>query len=249
VKTGFNLAFVVRREAYDECGTTAIVAANGRRGRVESAVMRPVIRGEYLRAWHVESSNEYVLWTHAANGLPHERLPAHVSRWLTPWRQQLSTRADGRGACWWSLFRIDSARVDRPRVVWADMGRSPRATVLLADDPSVPLNSCYVTLCRDEDDALTLAAILNSPLAEAWLAALAEPARGGYRRFLGWTMSLLPLPTKWSDARAALAPIARSALGNTAEPRDLRDALLDETLRAYGVGRDEMAALLAWFAG
>jgi hypothetical protein len=51
--------------------------------------------------------------------------------------------------------------------------------MLTACDPSVPRNSCYVTLCRDDGDALTLSAILNSPIAEAWLAALAEPARGG----------------------------------------------------------------------
>jgi hypothetical protein len=104
-----------------------------------------------------------------------------------------------------------------------------------------------VALCRDDVDALTLAAILNSPIAEAWLSALAEPARGGYRRFLGWTMALLPLPSDWERARAALAPIAEQALRG-GEPRAIRDALLEETLAAYQLRHADVAPLLAWFA-
>jgi hypothetical protein len=120
--------------------------------------------------------------------------------------------------------------------------------VLPANDPSVPLNSCYVAICRDDTDALALTAILNSSLAEAWLAALAEPARGGYRRFLGWTMALFPLPLDWNRARAALAPIAhRAMLGE--DQMALRDELLHESLAAYRVRHDDMAPLLTWFAG
>ena len=249
VKTGFNLAFVVIRTGFDEAGATAVIAANGRPGRVESALLRPVLRGEQIRPWQTGLPNEFIIWTHTASGASCERLPPHTSRWLTPWRRQLSGRADGRGARWWSLFRTDGARADRPRVVWPDIGRSPRATVLPAGDLSVPLNSCYVALCHDEPDALTLAAILNSPLAEAWLAALAEPARGGYRRFLGWTMALLPVPANWERARATLAPIARRALASGGESRQSRDELLEATLAAYGVLYDEIAPLLAWFTG
>jgi hypothetical protein len=83
-------------------------------------------------------------------------------------------RADARRAVrWWTLFRVEAARVDRPRVVWADLGRVPRAAVLFAGDAAVPLNTCYVARCRDETDACALAALLNGPLAAAWLNALA----------------------------------------------------------------------------
>ena len=63
--------------------------------------------------------------------------------------------------------------------------------MLLAGDATVPLNSCYVARCRDCATPIALAALLNSPLARAWLDAIAEPARGGYHRYLGWTLSLL----------------------------------------------------------
>jgi hypothetical protein len=121
--------------------------------------------------------------------------------------------------------------------------------MLEAGDPAVPLNSCYVALCRDDIDARALTVLLNSPVAEAWLAALAEPARGGYRRFLGWTMSLLPLPSDWERARAVLAPVADRAFRGEYTPGELRDILLRQTLDVYGLSHDDLAPLLAWFTG
>src|SRR6185503_13978444 len=103
------------------------------------------------------------------------------ARWLSKWRRELVARTDARhGSRWWSLFRTESARSDRARVVWADVGREPRACVLPAGDATVALNTCYVARCSDQTDALALAALLNSPMARAWLNAVAEPARGGY---------------------------------------------------------------------
>ena len=61
------------------------------------------------------------------------------------------------------------ARCDRPRVIWADVGRSVRAALLAPGDPTVALNSCYVICCPTLDDAFALVALLNSPLASAWL--------------------------------------------------------------------------------
>jgi hypothetical protein len=248
VKTGFNLAFLVRHGSVAANDAVEVVAANGRRGRVETALLRPVVRGEGIRPWCMDNGDEHIVWTHDVRGLPVERLPSGATRWLNPWRRQLAARADSRTGRWWSLFRTEAARMDRPRVVWADLGRAPRATILDAGDPTVPLNSCYVAICADDADARTLAAILNSPIAEAWLGALAEPARGGYRRFFGWTMALLPLPRDWSFARSILAPIASAAMRGLCADGALRDALLDGTLAAYGVSHEEMAPLLTWLS-
>ncbi len=179
VKTGLNLAFLVRPGALVSDDVAEVSAANGRRGRVETALLRPVVRGERLEPWRMGSPDEYVVWTHDVRGMPLERLPPFAARWLTPWRRQLVARADSRTGRWWSLFRTDAARANRPRVVWADLGRAPRATILDRGDPTVPLNSCYVAICANDGDAQTLAAILNSPIAEAWLSALAGMERKG----------------------------------------------------------------------
>ena len=143
------------------------------------------------------------------------------------------------------LFRTEGARTNRPRVVWADVGKAPRATVLGVTNEMVALNSCYVVRCRDDGDALALSALLNGPLARAWLNACAEPARGGYRRYFAWTMALLPVPRDWGAAREILAPLADKAL--RLQPPSDRD-LLAAAADAYGLRRRDLAPLVAWLA-
>ncbi len=141
------------------------------------------------------------------------------------------------------MFRTEGADPSQPRVVWADIGRHPRAAVLEAGDDSVPLNTCYVARCPELADAQTLAAILNSELASSWLSLIAEPARGGYLRYMGWTVSLLPLPYDWKRAREILAPIARHASGSAGPPRE---ELLDAVLESYRLTIEDVRELLSW---
>jgi len=132
-----------------------------------------------------------------------------------------------------------------PRVVWSDIGKVPRAAVLEALDDTVPLNSCYVARCPDLTDAHALAALLNSPLAAAWLNAIAEPARGGYHRYLGWTLSLMPTPADWARARSIMAPIAIQALrGCPPTAHSLMSAALD----AFRLTHSDVEPLMMWSA-
>jgi len=107
------------------------------------------------------------------------------------------------------------------------------------------LNSCYVVPCPTPTDAYALAAVFNSSIAAAWLDALAEPARGGYRRYLGWTTALLPIPASWGRARALLAPLGQRACEG--EPPGA-DELLTAALQAYGIARSDVLPLLRWKA-
>jgi hypothetical protein len=119
----------------------------------------------------------------------------------------------------------------------------PRAVVVPESERVVPLNTCYVVRCAKIDDAHALAALLNGPLAAAWLNAIAEPARGGYHRYLGWTVSLLPLPTRWNRARRILAPLGeRAMLGDIPD----NEELLAGALEAYHLQRTKVQPLLTW---
>ena len=242
VKCGCNEAFLIERGSRD--GAMAAVTQGERRGLVEHGMLRPLLRGDALTVWRLAPTNAAIVWTHEPSGAPMAALPEGVARWLAPWRRQLAARADLRGRrAWWSLFRTEGATPAQHRVVWSDFGRRPRAAVIAADDQTVPLNSCYVLSCSELDDALALAALLNSPLAAAWLNAIAEPARGGWHRYLGWTISLLPVPTDWPRARDILAPIAERA-AEGAPPSDIE--LLDAVCRAYHLKHANVAPLLAW---
>ena len=213
---------------------------------VEAALLRPALRGDAVTPWRVGDVARRILWTHDERGVPLATLPPGARRHLLPWRHRLERRSDARGAGpWWSLHRTAAAACDRPRVVWADVARVPRAAVLPAGDPTVPLNSCYALRCATIADAFAVAALLAAPLVAAWLAALAEPARGGYARHLAWTMALLPLPVDWPRAREILAPIGERAwCGAAPADGELGDAVLD----AYGVAAADAAPLLEWAA-
>jgi hypothetical protein len=241
-----NDAFVVNASTAAS-GLAHIVSVNGREGEVEAELLRPVARGEDVAPWVPPRTDQSMVWTHDERGAALAKLPPHLARWLSPYRRALLARSDARSARrWWSLFRTEAARSDLVRVIWADIGRSPRATVLDAGDVTVPLNSCYVARCPGADDAFALATLLNSPLIAAWLSVVAEPARGGYRRYLGWTMSLLPIPAEWDDHRAALAGIARGAreTGRTPSSAELIDAVVE----AFGLRRRDIEPLLTWAA-
>lgn len=224
VKTGCNEAFIMSGSA-----------------TIDRSLLRPLVRGEDLRAWRIRRSSARILWTHDEQGEPMRALPHQALEHLRPWRSRLERRTDGRSDRWWALFRTEAARCDRARVVWGDIGRSVRAVVLEAGDQTVPLNTCYVVRTALADDAYALAALLNSRVMLAWLRVLAEPARGGYRRFLGWTCARLPVPSDWIGARAALAPIALAAAAGDAPGEGV---LTEAVLRAFGLARSDVAALM-----
>jgi Eco57I restriction-modification methylase/N-6 DNA Methylase len=246
VKTGCNEAFVVTPES-NSAGVGSdeltIVRSSEAAAPVERRLLKPLHRGESIRPWKLSDSPEQIIWTHDDRG-PVPRLPPNAFHWLARWKRHLQARSDAHGnAPWWTIFRTESAGCALPRVAWSDFGRCPRAAVIEANDPTVLLNSCYVVRCNDIADAWTLAALLNSPVVAAWLNALAEPARGGYRRYLGWTVSLLPLPADWAAARERLAPLAEQAVNG--RPPDA-DTLLRTVLGAYGLRECEIEPLLLW---
>ena len=204
---------------------------------------RPVLRGEHVRPWHTPDSTTAIIIPCDAMGKAVTRLSTPLTRHFAPYEHALTARTDLRPRePWWSLFRTELLGTSGWRVVWADIGRTLRATVLPPHSIAVPLNSCYGVRLHDPVDAHALAALLNAPTTTAWLSLVAEPARGGYHRFLGWTVLALPLP-RWQRAREILAPIAAKARrGEPLHPHTLHHA----TLEAYGISHTEVAPLLAW---
>ncbi|HET6760720.1 MAG TPA: hypothetical protein VFH13_01410, partial [Gemmatimonadaceae bacterium] len=242
VKTGCNEAFVVRlEEVHDQ---VAHISSGGHTAPIEREILRPLVRGETLTAWSIIGPRECLIWPFSEDRQPLRALPPLARRWFLSFHDKLEGRSDLQGRMpWWTLFRTESASAVSPRVIWADFGLTPRAIAVEASDPIVALNSCYVANCETMNDAHALATLLNGPLVSAWLNTLAEPARGGYRRYLGWTMSLLPLPGDWNRASERLAPLGeRAMLGDVAS----QDEMMQAALSAYGLSLPDMEPLLSW---
>lgn len=228
VKTGCNDAFLL---AADAVPTTL------------RPFTRPVLRGDLVRAWSAPESPTAIVIPCDRNGTMLSSLPAPLANHFAPHQRALRDRTDLRPRePWWTLFRTDLLASTGWRVVWADIGRTLRAAVLPPHAPAVPLNTCYGVRLHDPVDAHALAALLNAPTTTAWLSLVAEPARGGYHRFMGWTVLALPLPD-WRRARECLAPVAaRARRGEPVSTETLHHA----TLEAYGLSHRDIAPLLDW---
>jgi hypothetical protein len=265
VKCGCNAAFLVHAEEHhDDGATVSALSGPPRQAVVERVMLRPALRGDGIglvadRATSAatparddtpDRRDLRLLWTHGPDGLPLRALPPATTRWLAQWRPRLQTRRDARRAQpWWTLFRTEAARADLPRLVWADIARTMRCTVLPAGDPTVPLNSCYVMRLPSLDDAHALHALLCSSIANAWLGVLAEPARGGFRRFLGWTVAALPVPADWPRAVRLLAPYGETlarANHSTVSSIATIAALDAAVLQAYQLPPSLVSPLLEW---
>jgi len=261
VKCGCNAAFLVHAvEHHDEGATvTSLAASAPTQGVIERALLRPALRGEALvgpvaartpsmnALRHSELPEEHdvrIIWTHDAFGKPLTALPPATARWLGAWRPRLRARRDARQSQpWWTLFRTDAARADLPRLVWADIGRQLRLRLLPPHDPTVPLNTCYVLRLNTIDDAYAALALLSSGIAAAWLDVLAEPARGGFRRYLGWTVGALPVPQHWHRVVPDLATLGKRLHAGEQLPAPL---LSSAVARAYGLSLTVVSPLLAW---
>ena len=190
-----------------------------------SADTRPAIRGRDIAEWRCEP-RRYLLWTHGADGRPLARLPAGLAERLNPHAERLRRRADYRGGFPWQLFRTALAFAPH-RVLWSDLGRRLNAAV--PDLDMVPLNTVYGIATRDEADAAALSAWFNSRWLTALARLVADPARGGFRRFNAGVVRVLPVPPAGSPCWMALA-----RRGRRREPADdlVADVLeLDQTDR------------------
>ncbi len=204
---------------------------------------RPALRGDHVQAWQTPPSPTAIVIPHDDAGRTLTQLPAPLARHFARHERALLARTDLRPRePWWTLFRTDLLAPQGWRVIWPDIGRTLRATLLAPHSATVPINSCYGIRLHDPIDALALTALLNAPTTTAWLSLIAEPARGGFHRFMGWTVLALPIPA-WTATRELLAPLA--ARVRRGDPVSV-DLLHHTTLEAYGTTHAAIAPLLEW---
>jgi len=178
---------------------------------------RAALRGRDVTPWRA-TPRTHVLWTHSADGKPLERLPRELARLLEPHLDRLRRRSDYRGGAPWQLFRTALAFAPHC-VVWPDLAR--RLTAAVPPAEIVPLNTVYGIATRSADDAHALAALFNSRWLSALARLVADPARGGFRRFNARVVRGLPVPAGDSPAWRALAAMGRRRLADDDAIADL----------------------------
>jgi hypothetical protein len=253
--TGGNAIFVGELGDRDTTSEPVAVRLGESIVPIEPGRLRPTLRGEDLAPWRFDV-RRLLVWTHDDDGRPLTTLPANTLRYLSAHRRFLETRVDLRpGAPYWALFRV-RALPSNDRVAWRDIAPAPGAVVLppevpfLGDRaPIVTLNTVYEIFAASGQDAHLLAGVLNSTVARAYLRAIAERASGGYFRFLGWTVALLPYPRQ-PDAAAvrAVVEMSRQAHAQRCLPSRDRRRLDAAVAQLYGLTPSDLKALRAFDA-
>jgi hypothetical protein len=243
-----------------------LLTATARRGRaalrlgskgvlIEADRLRPALRGEDLAPWRF-SVDRALVWTHDDEGRVLASLPTATRRYVRMHERALKERIDLKpGQLFWTLFRVCPQKWGL-RVAWRDIAPAPGAVVVPPQAPFlgglapiISLNTVYQVSAASEEDAYLVAAVLNSTVARAYLKAIAERAAGGYFRYLGWTVALLPFPEK-ADAAVLkqlmqLSKRAHSAGGLDADGQAELDQLV---ARLYRLEPSELEELRAFDA-
>ncbi|KPJ96660.1 MAG: hypothetical protein AMS18_00570 [Gemmatimonas sp. SG8_17] len=240
VKTGADRIFIGRTAGLD--GDFGNVEFADRSVVIESAMLRPALRGRDVRSFQAHPKH-VIVWTHAESGAPLNKIPRRAASYLKQHSGKLKSRTDYRAGPFWSLFRVNPALL-KNRVVWADIAKHPRAVALDETDANraIPLNTCYVASAPNRGTALTIAAVFNSCWARALTYAIADEARGGYRRINARVAGQMPVPKPGPQGSALCELSVQAHKGDHVSSTDLDEAVA-EALRLSAKARRLLRAV------
>jgi Eco57I restriction-modification methylase len=227
---------------------------------VEADCLRPLVCGSDVTAW-MRRESRWVIWLHGEDGRPRTP-PPRLAGYLARHGTRLDARSGlRRGAAIGSIFRVSREAMGH-KVVWHDLAETLKAVVVPAIarstlgllQPVIPLNTTYFIGVPAENDALVLAALLNSIPLRCFARTIAERAKDARFRFFAWVIGVLPLADGWRDASTArqLSDIAREAHANEAIDADAQARLDALVARMYGLDSKDLDALAgfdAWLSG
>ncbi|MFU8803088.1 MAG: Eco57I restriction-modification methylase domain-containing protein, partial [Bradymonadaceae bacterium] len=198
-------------------------------GDLYEKLSRPVLQGREIRHTGI-SPTRRILWPYTSDLTPIPDLPGALRAHFESHRTRLEARSDHRlTGPLWQLFRLHE-ELAAEKVVWRDFSMELEAAV--APTEMIPLNTVYFLPAPSPEGARLLADLLMSSPVRALALALAERARGRWRRHLAWVMRMLPLPQPALDA----------VLNG-----DTENLLVSPAL--FGLDEDELLELDAWRAG
>ncbi len=259
VLTDANRFFIVRRfEPSDDPNEVVVEMESGELVRIEKSLLRPLLRGENIRAWRFEV-REWILWTHDdVTGEVLKDLPRRAKAYFGRHEKELKNRSGYRQRLpIWTLFSVNPTKLEN-KVAWQELTNQIDAVfvpALYKGQLLVPLHTTYLMPVANKEVGLAIAAWLNSLPVRAYLSAYAERARGSYFRHFAWTVACLPVPRpilrlwegKKRDLRLVRRMIEISEKMHENHKRPDADKLEDElahiVAELYGLTEKDLDAL------
>jgi hypothetical protein len=224
---------------------------------VERDALRPLLRGSDIRAWHFESRS-HVLWMHDEASLRYTA-PRRAAGYVAAHGDALAATESARAGAPGALRRLSPDTL-LPKVCWHDLARTLHAVAVPDRVPAlgarlslIPLNTVYFIPVATTEEAMLLAAYLNSTPVRAFARAIAERAKDAAFRFFAWTVACLPMPCDLGGAADSpileLSTRAHARGRETAAERTALDMLVADRYGLSAAHRDALTRFDAWLSG
>lgn len=222
VKTGFNKAFFLNSEDHRQLINEG----------ADEGIIKPLAIGRDIERFNVVDQDRYLLripsgWTKEnANSSNEddawswlsENFP-NISEHLNQYENQLRERYD-RGDFWWELRPCDYyKKFEKTKIIYPIIASEPRFAL---DRSCQYLNDKCFMIPRED---YRLLAVMNSKLAEFWLASELSVLRGGYKEFRSSHLESFPISTK--DTEQDIEPMVVDTIEARSHRRSLNLNLLD----------------------
>ncbi len=244
VVTGANDVFVINTKLRDELISKDAASAE---------IIKPLIQGSQIRAWHIEQTDEHLIFTR--RGIEIERYPAILEH-LSQYRERLEPKPEGwtgsRGQKWtgrkpgiYKWYEIQDAidywqEFEQEKILWPDIAKLPRFT--LDRQRHYLTNTGYVIPIAD----YYLLGILSSWATWFIISKTAQPLRlRGDRwqyRLFGQFMENLPIPSAGNEERDAVAELSRRCSVVGQDCYDLQENFRRRVRSTFGQDSDGAAA-------
>jgi type I restriction-modification system DNA methylase subunit len=199
IKTGLNDAFILKHEQRE-----ALIERARHNGNDRSAeLLKPLLIGENLKRWHIESDNLWLIYT-AKNRIDIDDYPA-IRDHLLPWKDRLEKRATKQE--WWELQQAQFAYLANfkaPKTLYNRFTNRPQFSFM--PDEIYTNDAPYFIPSNDE----FLAAFMNSRAAWFVLSSYATRLQNGYYQLLGRHVEPMPIPDVPEQQRALVVELGRT---------------------------------------
>lgn len=224
-----------------------------RHGRVEEALLHPLIRGADVRRWSVAPS-AHILFVQdpvrrqgIAERVMLDQYPGGLE-YLAQFEDVLGRRRGLRAvlrrndAPFWSMLGVGEYSMAEHKVVWKDQAADFTAAVVSGGDP-VPLPNHKVILiaCRNEEEAHYLCGTLNSTPVRLFVASYAVETQISTH-----TVKYIHIPCmdEANEIHVAVASASRAAHAAVSDGRDPPEDAVDRAAAAlWGLDERDVAAM------
>lgn len=262
VKTAANDVFWIKEfKRTDRWPKVAYIETTGgervvsQKARIETDVIRPLVRGRNIDPWDYDVEN-YIIWTHDdETGEVKEELPPNAEAYFN--RENVKERLKSRkaatvskplekGAPHWLIGDVSAQKL-MDKVAFQGIAKKIEAVFVpsshydkqLGRRKSILDANVYFIPVKDKNMGYILSAFLNSTLVRTYYSAYAMRTGAQYCAFRSWMMGLIPLAKEHKE----LATISRKLHEVKGEDRELLRKLDKRVANLYDLTEKELSAM------